>query len=212
MPFPFDRYAGISSREKLVAYTIKYLTDNGIEPVFDYICVTAFKLFPEEFKLSTEFFEYPDIAGLNRTLLHMRPEDRDLATGKTNTRYKLTKKGQALADMVAEGLEKGVYITQSTVRHDEVKKKLETKDYVEFIGKEAYKLYLKNNVYDISLIWQIFGVIPFTNLENILAKIKSIIAVAESKQDSNCLCLVQKMYADLKDIIDKKKKIEKGVK
>ena len=208
--YPFNQYAGISSREKLVVYAIKYLTEQGIETTFDYVCVTAFKLFPEEFKLSAEFPEFPDIAGLNRTLMHLRPEDRDLATGKTNTNYKLTKKGQALADMVSEGLEKGIYTAESVVRHDEVKKKLDEKDYLEFISKEAYKLFLSNNQYELTLIWQIFGVIPFTNLEKVLAKLKNIIDVAESKSDTSCLNLAQRMYADLKDLIEKKKTIEKG--
>lgn len=209
--FPFDRYAGISSREKLVVYAIKYLTEQNIETTFDHVCITAFKFFPEEFKLSAEFPEFPDIAGLNRTLMHLRPEDRDLATGKTNTNYKLTKKGQALANMVAEGLEKGVYtISESVVRHDEVKRKLDAKNYIEFINNQVYKRYLSDNQYNLSLIWQMFEVIPFTNLEKLLAQLKNIIAIAESKNDAPCLNLAQKMHADLKDLIEKKKTIEKG--
>ena len=203
--FPFGQYAGISSREKLVVYAIKFLTEHGIDTTFDYVCVTAFKLFPEEFKLSSEFPEFPDIAGLNRTLMHLRPEDRDLATGKTNTNYQLTKKGQALADMVAEGLEKGVYnVSEQTVRHDEVRNKLDAKNYLEFTRKEEYKQYLSDDQYDLSLIWQIFEVIPFTCLENILARLKNIITVAESKKDVTCLNLARRMCADLKDLIERK--------
>lgn len=210
--YPFEKYSGISSREKMVVYAIKYLSEQGIETTFDYVCITAFKLFPEEFKLSKEFPEYPDIAGLNRTLMHLRPEDRGLATGKTNTNYVLTQKGLELANLVAEGLEKGVFISQTTVRHDTVKEKLDTKEYLSFIGKEQYKQYLKNQIYSISMIWQIFGVIPFTNLEKLLLKLKNIIAVAINKNDTDCLTLAQKMNNDLKELIEKKKTMEKGIK
>ena len=46
-PFPENKYFGVSSREKLIAYTMYYLENNGIPIYFNYVCVAAFKMFPK---------------------------------------------------------------------------------------------------------------------------------------------------------------------
>ena len=210
--FPFEQYSGISSREKLVVFTIKYLSDNNIKTSFDYVCVAAFRFFPEEFKLSNEFPDIPDIAGLNRTLMHLRPSERNFATGKPNTFYELTESGKALANQVAEGLEKGLFVTRKNVsRHDEVVEKANLKDYIDFINNHYYKQYLIDKNYSLPLIWNIFEVIPFTNLDSILLKIKCIIDISKSKNDNDSLDLAQRIYEDIKILIEKKKLLEKGV-
>ncbi len=210
---PFENYSGISSREKLVVYTIKYLHDNNIKTTFDNVCVAAFKLFPEEFKLSSDYPEIPDIAGLNRTLMHLRPSERNFATGKPNTFYELTETGKALANQVEEGLQKGAFLSEKkTAKHDEVVEKANIKDYIDFINNSYYKQYQKNMDYSLGVIWNIFNVMPFRNLDTVLQKIKNIINISQQKDDLICLELAQKMCGDIKLLIEKKKEIEKGLK
>ena len=87
---PFEKYQTVSSREKLVVYTIKYLKEKNIPTSWNNICIASFKLFPEKFYFSEEFKMYPHIEMLNRTLLHLRPKERNYATGGSRVKYVLT--------------------------------------------------------------------------------------------------------------------------
>ena len=139
--YKFEEYSGISSREKMAVYTIYYLKKNNIPTTFDNVCVACFKFFPEEFKLSAEYPEYPDIAGLNRTLMHLRPSERNLATGKTNTEYTLTEQGNALAITISEGLNDNAFVSKRKItNHDVTKLKMGGEDYRNFTNNSVYKL------------------------------------------------------------------------
>lgn len=210
---PFNDYSGVSSREKLVVYAIKYLSDNNIPATFDYVCMTAYKLFPEEFKLSDEFPDQADIAGLNRTLMHLRPSERNLASGKPNTAYVLNENGIALAKQVEEGIIKKIFVkTESVSNHDKVISRKNDELYLSIIKSPIYLLYIENNIYSLDIIWRLFKTAPFSNMETTLEKIKTIKEIALSKNDSSCNNLCKMMEQDLKDLINKKRVLEKGVK
>lgn len=198
---PFKKYSGVSSREKLVVYSIKYLNDHNIPTTFNYVCMTAYKLFPEEFKLSDEFPEQADIAGLNRTLMHLRPSDRNLAYGKPNTFYELNDKGKALANQVQEGIEKGFFETVKKIaKHDIIVEKQNKGEYLKFIGSNSYKLMLNSDDYKLDYIWSIFDVIPFTCLDQILSKIKKIDSISKLENNSKCSEICALIMADIKKI------------
>lgn len=210
-PFKFEEYSKISSREKMAVYAIKYLADNGIPTTFDNVCIACYKFFPDEFKLSQEFPEYPDIAGLNRTLMHLRPSERNLATGKPNGSYELTENGRKLATQVQEGLEKGIFVgNRELSNHDEVIAKMNAKEYEAFINNPIYKEYLVNKVYSESLIWKIFKVIPHTRIEFINNELKKINEYAKLVKNEEAIVLISSMQDSLKKLSESKKVSIKG--
>ena len=211
-PFKFEEYSGISSREKMAVYTIFYLTNNNIPTTFDNVCVACYKFFPEEFKLSSDYPEYPDIAGLNRTLMHLRPSERNLATGKPNTSYVLTEQGLALAKQVSDGLEGKAFVSsRSVANHDITKIKLSSKEYRDLVDSAIYKDYLENPNYSESIIWKLFKVIPFTRIDYLLGQCKKIKDYAKSIDDEACTNLISKIETSLKAFSEKKKITEKGI-
>lgn len=209
-PFEFKAYSGVSSREKLVVFAIKYLTDNNIPATFDYVCMTAFRFFPEEFKLSDEFPGQADIAGLNRTLMHLRPSERNFATGKPNTNYVLTEVGLAVAKQVEDGLRNDVFITAAkSSRHDNVVSKKNKEKYLNFIKKPLYSEYVLNNEYNLNMIWRIFMVMPFSRLDSLLEDVVEIKEIAKAENNDKCVELSSLMEKDLRKLIDAKRESEK---
>lgn len=211
--FKFEEYAGISSREKMAVYTIYYLANNNIPTTFDNVCVACYKFFPEEFKLSSDYPEYPDIAGLNRTLMHLRPSERNLATGKPNTSYVLTEQGLALAKQVSDGLKGSAFTSNRNIaNHDITKIKLSSKEYRDLTESNIYKEYLENPNYSESIIWKLFKVIPFTRIDYLLSQCKKIKEYAKTIEDESCADLISKIELSLKAFSEKKKNTEKGLK
>lgn len=211
-PFKFEEYSGISSREKMAVYTIYYLAKRNIPTTFDNVCVACYKFFPEEFKLSSDYPEYPDIAGLNRTLMHLRPSERNLATGKPNTSYDLTELGLSLAKQVSDGLEGRAFVSdRSVANHDITKIKLSSKEYRDFVDSVVYKEYLDNPNYSESIIWKLFKAIPFTRIDYLLTQCKKIKDYSKSIDDKSCTNLVSKIETSLKTFSEKKKTTEKGI-
>lgn len=209
-PFEFKTYSGVSSREKLVVYAIKYLTDNNIPATFDYVCMASFHFFPEEFKLSNEFPGQADIAGLNRTLMHLRPSERNFATGKPNTNYVLTEMGLAVAKQVEEGLINNVFTSTATSsRHDNVVSKKNKEKYLSFIKKLLFNEYISNGEYSLDMIWRMFMVMPFSKLDTLLADVIEIKEIAKSENDDKCAELCILMEKDLRKLIDAKRESEK---
>lgn len=204
--YEFKKYSGVSSREKLIVYTIKYLTDNGIPATFDYVCMAAFKFFPEEFKLSDEFPEQADIAGLNRTLMHLRPSERNLATGKPNTEYELNENGLALANQVEDGLKNDMFSSEAALsRHDEVVTKKNKEKYLSFVKNPIYKTYLETKNYTLDLLWRIFKVMPFSKMDVLLEDVREIKEIAKPEKDGDCLELCILMEDDLKKLLNAKR-------
>ena len=145
--------------------------------------------------------------------MHLRPSERNFATGKPNTFYELTETGKALADQIKEGLQKGVFSSEKkTAKHDDVVAKANIKNYIDFVNNSYYKQYQTDKDYALALIWNIFDVIPFTNLDTIMLKIKNIIDISKVKDDNVCFELAQKINSDVKILIEKKKALEKGAK
>lgn len=209
-PFEFKTYSGVSSREKLVVYAIKYLTDNNIPATFDYVCMAAFRFFPEEFKLSDEFPGQADIAGLNRTLMHLRPSERNFATGKPNTNYVLTEMGLAVAKQVEEGLINNVFASTATSsRHDNVVSRKNKEKYLNYIKKPLFGEYTASGDYSLDMIWRMFMVMPFSKLDTLLADVIEIKEIAKSENDEKCVELCTLMEKDLRKLIDAKRESEK---
>ena len=162
----YKKYSRVSSREKLVAYTIKYLTENKIPTSFIYICVSAFKLFPDKFYFSEEFPEYPHIEMLNRTILHLRPKENNYATGSVGSEYFLTPIGEEVANQVSYDLE-----VKNDSREVVSKKIMDSKkkaiyNDLKFVkDSREFKSFQKNGILTEEAVWSFFNITPYTQAE-----------------------------------------------
>ena len=80
-------------RDRAVVYGVYFLETHGIEPTFQRICVTCFKLFPESFSF-VEFPEYPDSRVVRNCLLHCVYKTKEWLVGSDKTFYSVTEKGK----------------------------------------------------------------------------------------------------------------------
>ncbi|MCK9197995.1 MAG: hypothetical protein WC123_04310 [Bacilli bacterium] len=167
-------YINISSREKLVVYSMVFLEKNKIPLLFNYICISAFKLFPEKFRFG-EFDEYPHIEMLNRTILHLRPVENNYAEGSVRQGYKITELGYYIASEVENQL-KGKTVTKKVnkiIQIDAVKKN-PMNDLKKIEQNKIYKLWLSDDVIDESSFWNFFKVTPYSRINYVKREIKDI--------------------------------------
>ena len=192
-----DKYLMISSREKLIAYTINFLSEKNIQTSFNNICIAAFKLFPEKFKFSNEFSDYPHIEMLNRTLLHILPKQLDYATGSARIDYKLTKVGEIIAKQVVNDLDggKGNYkkVNESIDKH-------KTGQLNDYKTLKDFLIKFKNEIFlnDLALIWQFFKVTPHTQINKIINKLEKIEQYSTYVKDDETTVIVKKLIKTLK--------------
>lgn len=170
----------ISSREKLVAYTMAYLEKNNIPILFNYVCIAAFKLFPERFQFG-EFSEYPHIEMLNRTILHLRPKENNYAEGSVRQEYRLTELGRHIASEVEKQLKgeiPSIKIKKITPI-DAIKKNPEN-DLKKVQQNKLFQSWLSGSIIDESSLWDFFKVTPYSRIEYVKKEIKDIKLLAKS--------------------------------
>jgi len=90
-----DLYSHIN-KDRLVLYAVYILEENNIEPTFEKIVVTAFKLFPKRFSL-LGFPKYPDARWIYYSLWHCVYATKKWLTGTTTSGYHITAKGNQIA-------------------------------------------------------------------------------------------------------------------
>lgn len=164
-----DRIYGMSL-ESHVIYVMRYLKDNDIPLTFTYICVAAYKLFPEKFYLDEDYKEYPHIEKLNRTInMHLRPKESGYATGSVKLGYELTKKGDEVARIVGLQMKSNITVNINKKAVDSHKKS-GINEYNRLIGSKAYSKWLNDNLDDMD-IWDIYQVTPFTQSKMILERL-----------------------------------------
>lgn len=192
-----NKYMQISSREKLIAYTISFLSEKNIQTSFNNICIAAFKLFPEKFKFSNEFNEYPHIEMLNRTLLHILPKQLDYATGSARIDYKLTKVGEIIAKQVVSDLDGG---NSSFKKVNQPIDKHKTGQLNDYKTLKDFLIKFKNEIFsnDLALIWQFFKVTPYTQINKIINKLEKIEQYSNYVKDDEITIIVNKIIKTLK--------------
>lgn len=196
-PVPFDKYSAVSSREKLVVYTISYLKDKEIPLSFNNICIATFKLFPEKFYFSEEFSEFPHIEMLNRTILHLRPIERNYAAGSVRSGYELTPLGEEVARQVKIQIEHGTSPSTTSVKVMDPHKKTSENDLRKVIGSDAYKLWLENSKVDEMKLWEFFGVTPYTQIEKNKSFVKETRDYAMSKGENKVVEFLNYIKAEI---------------
>ena len=187
-PFPYKKYSGVSSREKLVVFVIKHLESHNIQATFNNICVASFKLFPEKFYFSEEFKEFPHIEMLNRTILHLRPVERNYATGNVRSVYSLTEIGEEIARQVKHDIDSGSLNSGKKKLMDEHKKS-SIIDYNDVLRSNLYSNWLKSEdrKIDDMKVWSFFKVTPYTQVDKVKLFIDQTSAYAKVKGDDRII-------------------------
>jgi len=185
--FPYEKYAGVSSREKLVVYTIHYLKTNNIPLTFNNICIATFKLFPEKFYFSEEFKEFPHIEMLNRTILHLRPVERNYASGSVKTDYELTALGEEIARQVERDIQQGNSSAPIIPKAMDEHKKTSHNDLHKIITSPIYKTWIESGTLEEMEIWDFYGVTPYTQLDKIKKSIDETRIYAKSSGNNKAV-------------------------
>jgi hypothetical protein len=194
---PFEKYSAVSSREKLVVYTISFLKQSNIPLTFNNICIATFKLFPDKFYFSEEFSEFPHIEMLNRTILHLRPIERNYAAGSVRSGYEITQLGEEVARQVKAQIEQGTTSATDVIKVMDPHKKTSENDLIRVLESKVYKEWLAGSEVDEMKVWEFFGVTPYTQIEKNKTYIKETRGYAQSKGESKVVEFLDHIKAQI---------------
>jgi len=200
-PFPESKYEGVSSREKLVAYAIYYLENNGIPSYFNYVCVAAFKMFPKRFHLG-DFEEYPHIEMLNRTILHLRPKENNYAEGRVSTGYELTDLGYKVAKET-EKILLGKKVAKQKGKAVKIDQKKKTVGILltDIKNNEIFKKWKKDKEIDDNDLWVYFNVTPYSRIKFLQDTLKENKLIAKKEKNTEVTKFLTYMEKKLNSII-----------
>lgn len=187
----FKHYASVSSREKLVVFTISFLSEHEIPLTFNNICIATFKLFPEKFYFSEEFKEYPHIEMLNRTILHLRPKERNYATGSVGTNYKLTPIGEEVARQVVNEINTPTHKPVAPKKAMDDHKKSAFNDLNKLRRSKLYQKWQSEHQIEAMDAWDYFEVTPYTQINKIKSVVKDTLPYAESQNETDLVELLK---------------------
>lgn len=108
--FKNDIYTTLDN-DRLVLFAVAFLEENNIEPTFDKVVVTAFKLFPKRFSL-IGFPEYPDGKRIHDCLWHCTYKTKGWLLGNAKSGYKVTERGSYFLDGTKKMLEGKIKVTK----------------------------------------------------------------------------------------------------
>lgn len=193
-PFDYSKYEDISSYEKLMLYTALIIERKGIPLTFNYLCISAFKLFPDVFCCDEEFKEFPSVDRLNRTMMHVKyvQNGQPFLVGSVKDGYSFTKLGKAIAEDVESIINSKEINTSSKAPVVDKHKKGFSRDYIMFVSGEKYKKYLKTGEVDLMYIWEFFGITPYTQLKTTKNNLKNILEYSNEKKDKKCIEFIKK--------------------
>lgn len=187
--FDYSKYKDIGSYERLMLYAAVYLEKNKVPLTFNYLCVAAFKFFPQALCIDEEFPEFPSVDRLNRTYMHLKyvKSGKPYIVGTQGNGFNLTPYGRALA------IETEAIITNSkldtTIKAPIVEqhKVGSLQDYTKFVSSECFTKYKETGLLDMNLVWKYFNVIPYTQTRKIKDKLAEIKKYAATKDDKVCM-------------------------
>lgn len=185
----YSKYHSISSYEKLMVYVAYFLEEHNVPLTFNYLCIAAFKMFPETFCCDEEFKEFPSVDRLNRTLMHLKyvRNKEPLVTGTPENGYSLTRSGLITAKEVELILKNTKVDVEVHAPKIDTHKKGFAKDYLLFTKGDGYQRYLNTNSIDIMYIWEFFNVIPYTQMKKVKENMKHVYQYAKENNDKKCM-------------------------
>lgn len=127
-------------KDRLVLFAADYLETKRIEPTFDKIVATAFRLFPKKFSL-IGFPEYPDGRTIYYCVYNHCTLNKKWLLGNVQSAFKVTERGRYFLDETRKMLEGAIVSTRT---HQTNPRRKET-TFISILKKtSAYKKYLQN--------------------------------------------------------------------
>lgn len=191
----YSKYKNISSYEKLMLYVALILERNKVPLTFNYLCISAFKIFPDVFCCDDEFKEFPSVDRLNRTLMHLKyvSKGTPYLAGSVEDGYSITKVGRAMAEEVESIINNAKVDKKVKLPVIDKHKKGFSKDYISFISTEAYNKYLETDKVDLMYIWEFFKITPYTQIKSTKENLNSILNYAKESNDERCIQFIEKV-------------------
>jgi len=132
-------------KDRLVLFAVNYLEERAIEPTFDKIVVTAFRLFPKKFSL-IGFSEYPDAKTIYYCVYNHCTLDKKWFVGNVKSAFKVTEKGKYFLGETGKMLEGKIQLKRSY----QVSPRRKETTFINLLKKTiAYKKYIKGEKYRI---------------------------------------------------------------
>jgi len=133
-------------KDRLILFTLDYLSSKNIEATFDKLTVAAFKLFPKKFSL-IGFPEYPDAKTVNDCVFLHCVKTKGWVVGNAQTGYKITEKGKYFLEETKKMLEGKIKVSR---KYGVVPRRKEFTFINQLKKTSAYKKYFQNQKEDIS--------------------------------------------------------------
>ena len=125
-------------KDRLVLFAVGFLEARRIEPTFDKIVVTAFRLFPKKFSL-IGFPEYPDGRTIYYCVYNHCTLTKKWLSGNVQSGFRMTDRGKYFLDETKKMLEGKIKVTR---KYSTVAKRKEL-TFVNLLKKtEAYKKFV----------------------------------------------------------------------
>jgi len=171
-------------KDRLVLFAVDFLESRNIEPTFDKIVATTFKLFPRKFSL-IGFSEYPD-SNVIRECLHLHcTKSKSWLSGNLRSGYRVTEKGKYFLDETKKILEGKIKVTTT---YGSIPKRKEV-TFINILKKtDAYKKYIQDKKEEItqSEILEALRV-PSNSRELIKSHLKKYLEYANRIEDSSAM-------------------------
>jgi len=127
-------------KDRLVLFAVGLLESKKIEPTFDKIVVTTFRLFPKKFSL-IGFAEYPDGRTIYYCAYNHCTLDKKWLFGNVQSGFKVTERGKYFLDETKKMLEGKIKLTRT---HQVIPRRKET-TFITILKKtNAYKKYVQS--------------------------------------------------------------------
>jgi len=127
-------------KDRLVLFAVGLLESKKIEPTFDKIVVTTFRLFPKKFSL-IGFAEYPDGRTIYYCAYNHCTLDKKWLFGNVQSGFKVTERGKYFLDETKKMLEGKIMLTRT---HQVIPRRKEA-TFITILKKtNAYKKYLRS--------------------------------------------------------------------
>ncbi len=191
----YSKYATIKGDGRFIAYTAYQLKELGVPLTFNYLCIAAFKFFPDILCCDEEFKEFPSVDKLNRAMMHAKyvQNGKPFITGTTEKGYELTSYGKTVAmEMISIFNNMKVDKSIKAPVVDQHKKGF-GHDYSAFVNSEGYKKYLEDGKIDEKFIWKYYKVTPYTQIKKIQDNLKLVSSYAENQNDEKCIEFIDKI-------------------
>jgi len=127
-------------KDRLVLFTVNYLESKKIEPTFDKIVATTFKLFPKKFSL-IGFPEYPDGKTIYYCVYNHCTLTKKWLFGNVQSAFRVTERGKYFLEETQKMLEGKIELAKT---HQTIPRRKEV-TFIRILQKtNAYMKYLQN--------------------------------------------------------------------